>query len=129
MNLIRVTIVEMDSGLKLRALARIWKDKCGKQWKEFLDSNENIGFIFHVDYFYSRFMVKMNGPSDFVNGELEFLVVLRNVQLQASIGVSDNKSAMSSSTRRLQWSGNNTINAEMQQHDCKVNIMLQRHQG
>ncbi|GKA89351.1 hypothetical protein Tco_0811163 [Tanacetum coccineum] len=54
--------------------------------------------------------------------------VLGNLIVQASIGVSDNKSAMSSSTRRLQWSGNNTINAEMQQHDCKVNIMLQRHQ-
>ncbi|GKD76901.1 hypothetical protein Tco_1339522, partial [Tanacetum coccineum] len=74
--------------------------------------------------------------SDFVNGKVEFLVVLlRNIQydiwlgnliVQALIGVSDNKPAMSSATRRLQWSSKNTINAEMQQHDCKVNIMLQQ---
>ncbi|GKG14410.1 hypothetical protein Tco_0354010, partial [Tanacetum coccineum] len=66
---------------------------------------------------------------DIVQADHEVIIWLGNLIVQALIGVSNNKSAMTLATRRFKRSGKNTINAEMQQHDCKVNIMLQRHQG
>ncbi|GJZ02716.1 hypothetical protein Tco_0520677 [Tanacetum coccineum] len=46
--------------------------------------------------------------------------------ISARLGVSSNKGAHGvtmSATSRLQWSGNSTINAEMQQQGCNVKKM------